>query len=65
MTLYKGPVIDLVWSRKPSHHKHTSDFSDNHWMAGTLLILLGCIAWSAFFILQVNIHVHDHPHFFK
>ncbi|EOY16251.1 Nodulin MtN21 /EamA-like transporter family protein isoform 2, partial [Theobroma cacao] len=52
MTLYKGPVIDLIWSRKASHQGSTGDSSDKHWIPGTLLILVGCVAWSCFYVLQ-------------
>ncbi|KAE8701763.1 WAT1-related protein [Hibiscus syriacus] len=51
MTLYKGPVIDLIWSRNTSSHG-SSDSSDKHWIPGTLLILVGCVAWSCFYVLQ-------------
>ncbi|XP_007019026.2 PREDICTED: WAT1-related protein At4g08290 isoform X1 [Theobroma cacao] len=52
MTLYKGPVIDLICSRKASHHGSSGDSSDKHWIPGTLLILVGCVAWSCFYVLQ-------------
>ncbi|KAK4860362.1 hypothetical protein QYF36_022100 [Acer negundo] len=54
MTLYKGPVINFIGSSTSNHHESSSDSSDNqeHWVAGTLLILLGCVAWSCFYILQ-------------
>ncbi|KAK2659528.1 hypothetical protein Ddye_006061 [Dipteronia dyeriana] len=54
MTLYKGPVINLIGSSTSRHHESSSDSSDNHehWVAGTLLILVGCVAWSCFYVLQ-------------
>ncbi|MBA0623863.1 hypothetical protein Godav_009298 [Gossypium davidsonii] len=52
MTLYKGPVIDLIWSRHTSHNGSSGDSSDKHWISGTLLILVGCVAWSCFYVLQ-------------
>ncbi|KAE8669454.1 WAT1-related protein [Hibiscus syriacus] len=54
MTLYKGRVIELIWSRNTSHHgsRRTGDSSDKHWISGTLLILVGCVAWSCFYVLQ-------------
>lgn len=54
MTLYKGPVIDLIWSRHTSQHGSSGDSSDKHWISGTLLILVGCVAWSCFYVLQVS-----------
>ncbi|KAK8692232.1 hypothetical protein V6N13_075705 [Hibiscus sabdariffa] len=53
MTLYKGPVIELLWSSNTSHHGSSgSGSSDKHWISGTLLILVGCVAWSCFYVLQ-------------
>ncbi|KAF8405735.1 hypothetical protein HHK36_007812 [Tetracentron sinense] len=52
MTLYKGPIIDLIWSRGRSHHESTSGSADQHWFAGTLMMLASCCGWSGFFILQ-------------
>ncbi|KAJ4848961.1 hypothetical protein Tsubulata_030833 [Turnera subulata] len=59
MTLYKGPVIDLlVWSNN-SKSKTTSHQSPNatasspkHFLLGTLLLLVACVAWSGFYTLQ-------------
>ncbi|KAK1555752.1 hypothetical protein Q3G72_030909 [Acer saccharum] len=54
MTMYKGPVINLIGSSTSSHHESSSDSSDSHehWVAGTLLILVGCVAWSCFYVVQ-------------
>ncbi|OMP01021.1 Drug/metabolite transporter [Corchorus olitorius] len=60
MTLYKGPVIDLIWSRKASHSGSSGDSSDKHWIPGTLLILVGCVAWSCFYVLQ-SITIKKYP----
>ncbi|XVF39367.1 hypothetical protein PTKIN_Ptkin01aG0029100 [Pterospermum kingtungense] len=60
MTLYKGPVIDLIWSRKTSHHGSSGDSSEKHWISGTLLILVGCVAWSCFYVLQ-SITIKKYP----
>lgn len=56
MTLYKGPVLNLPWSKDTSPHG-TSSHNHTNWVAGTLLILLGCVAWSCFYVLQVIIHI--------
>lgn len=56
MTLYKGPLIPLQWSNPNTnqHNEHSNSSQDhNHWVGGTLLILLGCVAWSCFYVLQV------------
>lgn len=63
MTMFKGPIVNLIWSPKTSHFPSNSDASssdDQHWLSGTLFILIGCIAWSAFFILQ-SITVKKYP----
>lgn len=52
MTLYKGPLIHLISSTNATQHGNAA-LSDKHWLAGTLLILVGCVSWSAFYILQV------------
>ncbi|XVE55359.1 hypothetical protein DITRI_Ditri03aG0152300 [Diplodiscus trichospermus] len=60
MTLYKGPVIDLIWSRKTIHYGSSSESSDKHWIPGTLLVFLGCVAWSCFYALQ-SITIKKYP----
>ncbi|KAJ7965587.1 WAT1-related protein [Quillaja saponaria] len=60
MTLYKGPVIDLFKSPNATHNGGSSDSSDKHWLTGTLFILVGVVAWSAFYILQ-SITVKAYP----
>ncbi|KAJ6307017.1 hypothetical protein OIU76_001897 [Salix suchowensis] len=54
MTVYKGPEIGLPWSHQTSHHASTAASSDKHWVAGTLLLLVGCVSWSAFYVLQTE-----------
>lgn len=57
MTLYKGPIVDFFWTRKTNHLVHSasaaSAAANQHWVAGTLFILLACVAWSCFYVLQV------------
>ncbi|GAB4844893.1 hypothetical protein Ancab_038284 [Ancistrocladus abbreviatus] len=52
MTLYKGPVVDLMTRGRGHHGAATSSSSDQHWITGTLMLLGSCLAWSGFFILQ-------------
>ena len=52
MTLYKGPAIDIMHSHPTNHDANSS--SNKHWVVGTILILIGCSGWSAFYILQVS-----------
>ncbi|KAL6530586.1 hypothetical protein OROMI_028475 [Orobanche minor] len=55
MTLYKGDVINMVWS-KYTHtvrsynnlvHDNTQD-----WFKGSILLIIATLAWASFFILQ-------------
>eukprot|EP00253_Pinus_taeda_P003750 PITA_03750 len=59
MTLYKGPIIPMLWS---PHHQSpktsssgvsaASGIDNNDWVTGSLLIIAATLAWSALFILQ-------------
>ncbi|XP_065881995.1 WAT1-related protein At4g08290 [Euphorbia lathyris] len=51
MALYKGPLLNLFKSAA-SQHENAADSAAKHYVSGTLLILLGCVAWSAFYVLQ-------------
>ncbi|KAA8538497.1 hypothetical protein F0562_028132 [Nyssa sinensis] len=53
MTLYRGPIVDIIWySRGRSHHKTSSTTADQHWFTGTLMLVACICGWSGFFILQ-------------
>ncbi|KAL5743240.1 hypothetical protein ACOSP7_026100 [Xanthoceras sorbifolium] len=55
MTLYKGRVINLVWSHINSQTSSVSEAagsSDKDWLKGSILLILATLAWAAFFILQ-------------
>ncbi|KAK7275669.1 hypothetical protein RIF29_16790 [Crotalaria pallida] len=53
MTLYKGPEIHIFHS-EATHHQNESHSLQSHknWIMGTLFLLLACVAWSSFYILQ-------------
>ncbi|KAK2976226.1 hypothetical protein RJ640_021937 [Escallonia rubra] len=60
MTLYKGPIVDILWYSHGSSHRSSSSTSGQHWVTGTLM-LLGCTGgWSGFFILQ-SITLKEYP----
>ncbi|PHT30157.1 WAT1-related protein [Capsicum baccatum] len=58
MTLYKGHVINLVWSNNSTHINSTSNVSqtneasDKDWVKGSMLLIGATFAWASFFILQ-------------
>lgn len=59
MTLYKGRVVNFIWSEHM--HPHTSSApdttssSDKDWVKGSILLIIATFAWASFFILQVMI----------
>jgi hypothetical protein len=56
MILYKGPQIHLFYSPKTAHNSGSHDTQTlKHWVSGTLFLMMGCVAWSSFFILQATI----------
>ncbi|XP_038990404.1 WAT1-related protein At1g21890-like [Phoenix dactylifera] len=53
MILYKGPVLDFVWSKGRSHNTAVGQNGSNS-LKGTLMLLGGCFCCSSFYILQSN-----------
>ncbi|KAK4429662.1 WAT1-related protein [Sesamum alatum] len=63
MTLYKGPVVNILWyTHGGSHHKAAAAAAatDQHWVTGTIMLLSCIVGWSAFFILQ-NKTLEEYP----
>ncbi|CAA3015152.1 WAT1-related At5g07050-like [Olea europaea subsp. europaea] len=57
MTLYKGRVLNMVWSNYIHPHKSyvpdaTTEPSDKDWFKGSILLIIATLAWASFFILQ-------------
>ncbi|XP_059668286.1 WAT1-related protein At5g07050-like [Cornus florida] len=55
MTLYKGHVINLVWSEHihpPQTNVPSHDTTDKDWFKGSILLIIATFAWASFFILQ-------------
>ncbi|XP_004249118.1 WAT1-related protein At5g07050 [Solanum lycopersicum] len=55
MTLYKGHVINLVWSNNIHTNNNVSqsnETSDKDWLKGSILLIGATFAWASFFILQ-------------
>ncbi|KAK4481782.1 hypothetical protein RD792_012693 [Penstemon davidsonii] len=56
MTLYKGDVINMFWSKyiHPSNSDvpDTTQGTDKDWFKGSILLIIATLAWASFFILQ-------------
>ncbi|VFQ67511.1 unnamed protein product [Cuscuta campestris] len=61
MTLYKGHVVNFLWSVHTKYPKNNysptsapqmSGFSDKDWLKGSILLILATFAWASFFVLQ-------------
>ncbi|ONK78493.1 uncharacterized protein A4U43_C02F19360 [Asparagus officinalis] len=56
MTLYKGPIIEMVWTRHINVHQTDSHVSvepsDKEWFIGSVFIVLATLAWASLFVLQ-------------
>lgn len=56
MTLYKGPLVEMVWTA----HRHSGvaggggskETSDRDWFIGCILLIIATLAWASLFILQ-------------
>ncbi|KAA8517335.1 hypothetical protein F0562_017616 [Nyssa sinensis] len=56
MTLYKGDVINMVWSKyihpRDSYVTDTTGTTDKNWLKGSILLIIATFAWASFFIVQ-------------
>lgn len=59
MTLYKGPIVEMVWSKyvhpRQSYVTNTTATSDKDWFKGSIFLIIATLAWASLFILQVKI----------
>lgn len=58
MTLYKGPIVELFWSKNihPKQSNNGSDTTgnaDKDWAKGSILLIIATFAWASLFVLQV------------
>ncbi|KAL0539183.1 hypothetical protein IC582_023364 [Cucumis melo] len=52
MTLYKGPPLQMPWS-KNSHLTNSSESSNNKdWFKGSIFLIIATLAWASLFVLQ-------------
>ncbi|KAJ4836320.1 hypothetical protein Tsubulata_004560 [Turnera subulata] len=58
MTLYKGPIMEMFWSKNiHPHNSSTSDTTgstDKDWFKGSILLIFATLAWASLFVLQTN-----------
>ncbi|KAK3232225.1 hypothetical protein Dsin_004106 [Dipteronia sinensis] len=56
MTLIKGPMLDLPWTKPEDFNQEASTSSSNvqNPMKGAIMIIVGCVCWAGFIILQAN-----------
>ncbi|XP_009788498.1 WAT1-related protein At5g07050-like [Nicotiana sylvestris] len=56
MTLYKGHVVNLLWSNHTTINSSVQETSgansDKDWFKGSILLIFATLAWASFFILQ-------------
>lgn len=59
MTLYKGPIMELVWTKRIHHHHSAATAatisSDKDWLLGSIFVIIATLAWASLFVLQVII----------
>ncbi|CAO2040550.1 unnamed protein product [Urochloa humidicola] len=55
MILYHGPVVNFPWS-KAQHHggAAAAQAAGGGFLTGTICVIVACVAWSGFFVLQSN-----------
>jgi len=58
MTLYKGPIVEMLWSKyihpRKSYVTDTTGTGDKHWFLGSVLLTIATLAWASLFVLQVS-----------
>ncbi|XP_041025931.1 WAT1-related protein At2g37460-like isoform X1 [Juglans microcarpa x Juglans regia] len=53
MTLVKGPIIELMWTKGKSGQQQQSGGTNlQHSIKGSIMITIGCCSWACFMVLQ-------------
>ncbi|XP_076938610.1 WAT1-related protein At2g37460-like [Bidens hawaiensis] len=52
MTLMKGPIIELFWTKERTFHEVANHVDLRHSLKGAIMIAVGCFSWSGFMVLQ-------------
>ncbi|XP_066328575.1 WAT1-related protein At1g44800-like [Miscanthus floridulus] len=57
MILYHGPAVQFPWSKAQHHHDSSAGAGAQGgagFLTGIITIIVACVCWSAFFVLQAN-----------
>ncbi|XP_022138963.1 WAT1-related protein At5g07050 [Momordica charantia] len=54
MTLYKGPLVQMAWSKHSSNSSTNSDenSANKDWFKGSIFLIIATLAWASLFVLQ-------------
>ncbi|XP_073104905.1 WAT1-related protein At5g07050 [Elaeis guineensis] len=66
MTLYKGPIMEMVWTKHLHPHQANvpvaMDSTDKDWFKGSIFLIIATLAWASLFILQAaTLKKYDAP----
>ncbi|KAG1370997.1 WAT1-related protein [Cocos nucifera] len=66
MTLYKGPILEMVWTEHVHPHQANvpgaMDPTDKDWFKGSIFLIIATLAWASLFILQAaTLKKYDAP----
>ena len=60
MTLYKGPLMEMVWTKHMHDRPHQANVppvaaasTDKDWFKGCIFLVIATLAWTSLFIRQV------------
>ncbi|KAK7314079.1 hypothetical protein VNO77_39288 [Canavalia gladiata] len=59
MTLYKGPIVEMIWAKHSDPHSKnnatsTTGSPDKDWFLGCIFLIIATLAWSSLFVLQAK-----------
>ncbi|GLT88637.1 hypothetical protein SLE2022_066540 [Rubroshorea leprosula] len=57
MTLYRGGVVKMFWTKYIHLHTSAADKAANehqNWFLGSILLIIATLAWASFFVLQTK-----------
>ena len=63
MTLYKGRVVEMVWTKHVHLHgppHPAAAAADKDWLTGSIFLIIATLAWASLFVLQVGSHAPLH-----